>query len=118
MHKLVGVLLVTLVCTFEVSAEGLSKADVAKVSNDLRIEHLKRVLVERKAEMASKVVTLGDLKMPFWYKTFGQSPAGGRSLYISLHGGGGAPAAKCRVMCLIAYHAQFTVKENSVDLSY
>ena len=93
MQKLIGVLLVTLVCTFEVAAEGLSKADVAKVSNDLRIEHLKRVLVERKAEMESKVVTLGDLKMPFWYKTFGQSPAGGRSLYISLHGGGGAPAA-------------------------
>jgi len=31
--------------------------------------------------------------MPFWFKTFGEAPANGRSLYISLHGGGGAPAA-------------------------
>jgi hypothetical protein len=29
--------------------------------------------------------------MPFFYKTFGKKPEGGRSLWISLHGGGGAP---------------------------
>jgi hypothetical protein len=43
--------------------------------------------------MESKIVKLDDLEMPFWYKTFGKLPANGRSLYISLHGGGGAPAA-------------------------
>ena len=31
--------------------------------------------------------------MPFFYKTFGKKPDGGRSLWISLHGGGGAPKA-------------------------
>jgi hypothetical protein len=30
-------------------------------------------------------------KMPFWYEVYGEKPAGGRSLYISMHGGGGAP---------------------------
>ncbi len=29
--------------------------------------------------------------MPFFSKTFGEKPKGGRSLWISLHGGGGAP---------------------------
>ena len=31
--------------------------------------------------------------MPFWYKVFGEKPESGRSLFISMHGGGGAPAA-------------------------
>ncbi|HUR53475.1 MAG TPA: hypothetical protein VMZ71_05065, partial [Gemmataceae bacterium] len=34
----------------------------------------------------------GKLEMPFFYKTFGDKPATGRSLWISMHGGGGAPA--------------------------
>lgn len=46
----------------------------------------------RSAEMEAREVVLGDLKMPFWYKVFGEKPAGGRSLFISMHGGGGAPA--------------------------
>jgi predicted esterase len=29
--------------------------------------------------------------MPFYYKVFGERPKSGRSLFISLHGGGGAP---------------------------
>lgn len=40
-----------------------------------------------------EVLKIGDKKMPIWWKTFGNKPAGGRSLYISLHGGGGAPAS-------------------------
>lgn len=45
----------------------------------------------RKAELESGVIQIGDLKMPFSYKIFGDKPATGRSLYISMHGGGGAP---------------------------
>jgi hypothetical protein len=93
MHKLVWVLLVTFACTVGVAAEGLSKTEAAQASRELLAEHSRRVLLERKAEMESKIVKLGDLMMPFWYKTFGESPTNGRSLYISLHGGGGAPAA-------------------------
>jgi hypothetical protein len=33
----------------------------------------------------------GTLAMPFWLTTFGDKPADGRSLWISLHGGGSAP---------------------------
>jgi hypothetical protein len=29
--------------------------------------------------------------MPFWYAVYGEKPKTGRSLYISMHGGGGAP---------------------------
>ena len=40
-----------------------------------------------------EVLKIGQYKMPIWWKIFGKKPADGRSLYISLHGGGGAPAA-------------------------
>ncbi|MCB9914529.1 MAG: dienelactone hydrolase family protein [Planctomycetes bacterium] len=44
-----------------------------------------------RAELDARVLTAGDLTMPFWYSVNGDAPAGGRSLYISMHGGGGAP---------------------------
>jgi hypothetical protein len=92
-HRIIWVVIFTLACHVGVKAEGLTKGDAARVSRRIIAEHTSRLLVERKAEMESRVLKIKDLKMPFWYKTFGQSPPMGRSLYISLHGGGGAPAA-------------------------
>ena len=92
MQKLFWVLSLTLIGTVAVAAEGLSKAEAAKVAQGLLKDHAESLLVERKAEMDSQVIKLGDLKMPYWYKTFGEAPKGGRSLYISLHGEGRAPA--------------------------
>ena len=45
----------------------------------------------RDAEHAGSI-TLGDATMPFESRTFGDAPETGRSLWISMHGGGGAPA--------------------------
>ncbi|MEC9095402.1 MAG: transglutaminase domain-containing protein [Planctomycetota bacterium] len=47
----------------------------------------------RQKEHQSRVLKIGELSMPFWYKVNGDKPQGGRSLFISMHGGGGAPAA-------------------------
>ncbi len=93
MQKIFWSLSLALICTIGVAAEGLSKPEAAKITRGLMKDHTDRLMVERKVEMESKVIKLGDLKMPFWYKTFGVAPKEGRSLYISLHGGGGAPAA-------------------------
>jgi len=93
MQKIVFVLLFMFVCISELAAKELSKLEAAQVTNEVVTAHNDRILVERKLEMSSKVVKLNDLEMPFWFKTFGAAPANGRSLYISLHGGGGAPAA-------------------------
>lgn len=38
-----------------------------------------------------KKIVLGQDTLKFGYRIFGQAPANGRSLYISLHGGGNAP---------------------------
>jgi poly(3-hydroxybutyrate) depolymerase len=43
--------------------------------------------------MADRRIKIGDLEMPFWYKVYGEPDADeGRALFISMHGGGGAPA--------------------------
>lgn len=39
------------------------------------------------------VVVQGSLRMPLFWTIYGDEPADGRSLWISLHGGGGVPAA-------------------------
>lgn len=54
-------------------------------------DHVAQVREVRAAEMKAKKIQLGDKVMRFEYKLFGKKPATGRSLYISMHGGGGAP---------------------------
>jgi len=41
--------------------------------------------------MKEHVIREGKLEMPFAYKIFGEKPKNGRSLFISMHGGGSAP---------------------------
>jgi transglutaminase-like putative cysteine protease/predicted esterase len=47
----------------------------------------------RTAELDARSITLGDKTMKWLEKTFGDAPPDGRSLWISMHGGGGAPTA-------------------------
>jgi hypothetical protein len=46
----------------------------------------------RLAEWTDKVITQGDLRMKFEIREFGTEPKDGRSLYISMHGGGSVDA--------------------------
>ena len=39
----------------------------------------------------NRLFVLDDLRMPILYKVYGEKPADGRSLYISMHGGDNAP---------------------------
>lgn len=41
---------------------------------------------------SNKLIKSGDKELKFEYKIFGEEPVDGRSLYISMHGGGNAPA--------------------------
>ncbi len=41
----------------------------------------------------SREITVDSHVMPFYYQVFGSAPKDGRSLYISMHGGGGTTAA-------------------------
>ncbi|AMV33045.1 Alpha/beta hydrolase family protein [Pirellula sp. SH-Sr6A] len=46
---------------------------------------------DRKKELEQREIKIGEWTMPFHVEVFGEAPATGRSLTISMHGGGGAP---------------------------
>jgi poly(3-hydroxybutyrate) depolymerase len=75
-----------------VARPSLSKAEAESEVNRLWNEHVASIRESRAPEMTAKEITLQNLKMPFTYELFGDKPSTGRSLYISMHGGGGAPA--------------------------
>lgn len=56
-------------------------------------EHAQRVLAERQAELEAMALTLGEHTLKLKRNDFGNAPEGKRSLWISMHGGGGAPTA-------------------------
>ncbi len=55
-----------------------------------RVSELKS---ERAEEMEKKTITLAGKSMRWEERVFGEAPTNGRSLWISMHGGGGAPKA-------------------------
>ncbi|MFM8274610.1 MAG: alpha/beta hydrolase [Gemmata sp.] len=69
----------------------LTKSDAAAARELLWQAHRVHIKTERAAELKDRVIRDDKLEMPFFFKTFGEKPKSGRSLYISLHGGGGAP---------------------------
>jgi poly(3-hydroxybutyrate) depolymerase len=50
-----------------------------------------RIRADRALEMQDRVLTQGEYKMRFAYRVLGDAPRDGRSLFISMHGGGNAP---------------------------
>jgi poly(3-hydroxybutyrate) depolymerase len=75
----------------EFASVPLTKSDAAAARELIWKAHVAAVRKERAAEIKDRVLKDGELEMPFFSKTFGEKPKGGRSLWISLHGGGGAP---------------------------
>jgi poly(3-hydroxybutyrate) depolymerase len=71
----------------------LTKEDAARAKALLWKDHEATIRKTRTEEMKQQAIKLGDLTMRFRTRTYGEKPASGRSLYISMHGGGGAPPA-------------------------
>ena len=69
----------------------LTQADAAKARDLLWADRLELLRQERSMEMKAKVIRHGNLAMPFEYFVYGNKPKVGRSLFISMHGGGNVP---------------------------
>ncbi|HEV3022178.1 MAG TPA: glycosyl hydrolase family 18 protein [Pirellulales bacterium] len=69
----------------------LTRADAAEAQRLLWQDHERMIRQTRAAEIDARQLRDGELTMPFFYEVFGEKPKAGRSLFISLHGGGGAP---------------------------
>jgi predicted esterase len=82
--------------------EGISQQKFAKVkiskeeaveASALIYQYVRQeIKTQWEPEWLQKKMTSGKYVMPFDYKIFGEQPADGRSLYISMHGGGSSPA--------------------------
>ncbi len=70
----------------------LTRDQAKKATEMILADRLATLRAERKQEFDEKVVKHGDKTMRYEFKTYGDAPEGGHSLYISMHGGGGAPA--------------------------
>ncbi|HQR07454.1 MAG TPA: dienelactone hydrolase family protein [Gemmatales bacterium] len=66
----------------------LTKEQAAKARQLLAEDEVQEVRKSRVEEWNNRAITLGTLTMKFDVKVFGDKPAGGRSLFISMHGGG------------------------------
>ena len=75
------------------AAEALTKSEADKLVAKLSGERLEALKTERAAEVGAKSITIGDKTLRWLQKDFGSAPVGKRSLWISMHGGGSAPAA-------------------------
>ncbi len=71
----------------------LSKADAAAAQRLLWDDHVADVRATRRQEWADQAITIGPDTLRLLVKHFGHRPAGGWNLFISMHGGGNAPAA-------------------------
>ena len=75
----------------EFSKISLCKDDAVRARDLLWKDHMGMIRETRSEEMKSKSISLGGKTMKFDFIVFGEQPKNGRSLFISMHGGGGAP---------------------------
>ena len=73
------------------AAVPLTKTDAAKAREAIFNAYIANFPKDRKVEHEAKVLKDDKLEMPYTVAEFGKKPAAGRSMWISLHGGGGAP---------------------------
>ncbi|MDA1274407.1 MAG: dienelactone hydrolase family protein [Verrucomicrobia bacterium] len=59
----------------------------------LGADRIAQLAAERKGELEKLSISEGDKTLRWLEKTFGETPPEGRSLWISMHGGGNAPAS-------------------------
>lgn len=72
--------------------DALSQPEASKLVDDLFKQRLEELREQRRAEWDAREIRLDDLVMKFEMRTFGDEPKDGHSLFISMHGGGQAPA--------------------------
>lgn len=76
--------------TQDFAMQALSKKDAAEAAALLLEDEYKSQRAELRQAWADKVLVHDNDSLKFEYKIFGDKPADGRSLFISMHGGGNA----------------------------
>ena len=74
-----------------VEAESIIELNNDALTQRAAIRYASQLWNQRKTPLENNVIEYNGKKMPFWYTTYGDAPSGEKSLWISMHGGGGAP---------------------------
>lgn len=69
----------------------ITKSEAEEAQIIIWQDHISLIKSKRLNEMKEKRIKIRDKTMKFDYLVYGEKPKSGRSLYISMHGGGGAP---------------------------
>lgn len=75
------------------SRVGLNKTQALEARKMLLRDHTAQIHATREAEWKAETITLAGQALKWKHRQFGTKPKDGWNLYISLHGGGGAPTA-------------------------
>lgn len=75
-----------------VPKKALSRREAREALRIITDQLVKESQEEREVELTRGVIKAAGKEMRYLEKTYGEAPADGRSLWISMHGGGGAPA--------------------------
>lgn len=73
--------------------KALTREEAMEISTLLLDDKYREIKEQNGRAWGLKTFQRDSLRMPFDYKVFGEKPADGHSLYISMHGGGNAPEA-------------------------
>ena len=73
-------------------SKGLTVKEVEMETGRAIKDYQEKIAAAAKNDWEKQKIIIGDDSLIFQYKIFGEKPADGRSLYISLHGGGNGPA--------------------------
>ena len=69
----------------------ISEGKAQKAAELLILDKKKELAKYKGTQWYDRLLRIDDYKMPFFLKIWGAKPEDGRSLYLSMHGGGGAP---------------------------
>lgn len=72
--------------------KALTAEEAQSLADQMWEEWKVKIAEERREAIEQREITVNDVSMKFWYTTYGEPVEGKRSLYISMHGGGNAPA--------------------------
>lgn len=78
--------------SLEFAKEPLTKSRAEQVTELLHADKQERLVKDYGTQWDNGSLSFGGYMMPFYYNIFGDQPSDGRSLFISLHGGGGTTA--------------------------
>lgn len=93
MRRLILFICALCICGSMYAQRSLSLKQCADVTAKIEKEWLEDMRKQRAQAVANECFENGDLKLKIKSFVYGEKPADGRSLYISLHGGGGTTTA-------------------------